>query len=229
ILGMTGAGKSSFIALCTQQEDVTIGHTLSSCTSGVSIYTVHHKGRVYRLVDTPGFDDSGRNDCETLQELAFWLGAAYEEGVQLNGIIYLHRITDLRVQGAALQSLQVLKALCGRKNYSNLYMATTRWEQVGRNQKSKAIARQRELCKNERFWGDIQSAGGRVISLSNNRDDALKLLEEIAERNSKFNLAFQQQFVDQRRQIYQTDAGRIVYEAIQGKLDEDAEAMEEEA
>jgi predicted GTPase len=34
--------------------------------------------RTIHLIDTPGFNDTGRSDGETLQELAFWLAAAHE-------------------------------------------------------------------------------------------------------------------------------------------------------
>ncbi len=59
------------------------------------------------LVDTPGFDDSGRTDSEILTDISRLLAAQYEAGVSLKGVIYLHRITDVRYQGSSLKALNI--------------------------------------------------------------------------------------------------------------------------
>lgn len=61
------------------------------------------------LVDIPGFDDSGRTDSKILTEIACLLAAQYEVGVSLKGVIYLHRITDVRYQGSSLKALNILR------------------------------------------------------------------------------------------------------------------------
>jgi hypothetical protein len=64
----------------------------------VYAYEVSPVQTVY-LIDTPGFDDTNRSDTEVLKEIARWLVASYKGKILLNGIIYLHRITDIRMQG----------------------------------------------------------------------------------------------------------------------------------
>jgi predicted GTPase len=64
------------------------------------------------LVDTPGFDDTYRSDTDILKEIANWLSTAYEENIKLAGIIYLHRIEDVRLGGAAMRNLRMFKAQC---------------------------------------------------------------------------------------------------------------------
>ena len=48
------------------------------------------------ILDTPGFDDSGRTDTEILEHVARALTARHDLGWQLKGTIYLHRIIDVR-------------------------------------------------------------------------------------------------------------------------------------
>lgn len=93
------------------------------------------------LIDTPGFDDTNRSDTVVLGDIAFWLANAYSRNMQLAGIIYLHRITDVRMQGSALRNLRMFKELCGRDELRAVILATTHWthgegnsvpEEVGR-------------------------------------------------------------------------------------------------
>jgi hypothetical protein len=54
------------------------------------------------LADTPGFDDIGVSDTEILTRIADWIKDIYDEGSLLSGIIYLHRISDPRMDGASM-------------------------------------------------------------------------------------------------------------------------------
>lgn len=79
ILGVTGAGKSTFISKCTDKE-VSIGHNLQACTQEVGVFLCKHRGVNIYLIDTPGFDDTDRSDTEvslfTLSTAIANLGAA---------------------------------------------------------------------------------------------------------------------------------------------------------
>ena len=48
------------------------------------------------ILDTPGFDDSGRTDSEILEHVARALTVRHDLEWQLKGTIYLHRIIDVR-------------------------------------------------------------------------------------------------------------------------------------
>ncbi|KAF2174953.1 hypothetical protein K469DRAFT_612569 [Zopfia rhizophila CBS 207.26] len=212
-MGMTGAGKSTFISLCTQDRAAVAGHGLLSCTSRVTVHTMTYCNRTIHLIDTPGFDDSGRTDGETLQELAFWLAAAYERNIYISGLIYLHRITDTRLQGSAFRALTAFKKLCGPENYCGIVLATTRWDELTPDQMSLASGRQRELCKKESFWGDIHQGGGKVVALSAARIDAMNIIKHIVSKDRRLTLAFQRQLIDEERPIHKTDAGQLLYDA----------------
>ncbi|KAK0507983.1 hypothetical protein JMJ35_009872 [Cladonia borealis] len=96
-MGMTGSGKSSFIATCCPDAAGEIGHELESRTTKVQMWTFTHQGHQVHLVDTPGFDDTNRTDTDVLKDLAYWLGLAYDKKkIRLGGLIYLHPITHVR-------------------------------------------------------------------------------------------------------------------------------------
>ncbi|ORX97294.1 P-loop containing nucleoside triphosphate hydrolase protein [Clohesyomyces aquaticus] len=233
VMGMTGAGKSTFISLCTQNPAIVVSHGLNSCTSRVSVHTTEHFGRTIHLIDTPGFDDTERSDVDTLHEIAYWLSAAYENGIRISGLIYLHRVTNTRLQGAAFRSLNVFKRICGSENYCGIILATTRWDELKPEQIGLASSRHRDLCENNQYWGDILEAGGRAVALSAARIDAMKILEHIVGKERKMTLAFQKQMSEELRPIRETDAGKFLslipdafYRDMDPQIEEDMNSLE---
>ena len=63
VLGVTGAGKSTFISKCTEKE-VSIGHNLQACTQEVGVFLCKSREFNIYVIDTPGFDDTDRSDTE---------------------------------------------------------------------------------------------------------------------------------------------------------------------
>ena len=82
------------------------------------------------LADTPGFDDTASSDTDVLRNIVTWLGAMREKRIKLSGIIYLHRITDVRLGGTALRNLRMLHNLVGANKMANVLLVSTRWEEV---------------------------------------------------------------------------------------------------
>ena len=81
-------------------------------------------------MDTPGFDDTDRDDGDVLNEIASWLYLQRKKELKLTGLIYLHRITDNRVGSTAVRNLRLLRALVGEDNMRNLVLVTNRWEDL---------------------------------------------------------------------------------------------------
>ena len=166
-------------------------------------------GRTVHLIDTPGFDDSRKDDATIMQELAFWLLQAHRTGFNLSGLVYLHRITDGRLQGSGLRALKVFKAMCGEHCYSGMVMATTRWDEITG---SAGWDHQDELVNNAAFWGDIIAGGGRVMPLHWNNSSALAIIDHILENPRLLTLAIQSELALGDLALHETAAGRIIYE-----------------
>lgn len=58
LLGLTGAGKSSFINGIVGRNECEVGHKAESCTKKLKIVNYLKDGINYYFIDTPGFEDS---------------------------------------------------------------------------------------------------------------------------------------------------------------------------
>lgn len=213
VLGQTGAGKSTFISKCSEKE-VSIGHNLQACTQEVGVFLCQSRDFNIYLVDTPGFDDTDRSDTEVLREIASWLTASYSNSIKLHGIIYLHRITDPRMQGSGMRNLHMFKRLCGDQNLSNVVMATCQWERV---LEADGAERERQLKETPHFWGYMVDRGSQMHRHYNTRESALRLIDSLVGGTAsrpKIVLDIQTQMVDEGKDLASTGAGQAVDDAI---------------
>jgi hypothetical protein len=145
-----------------------------------------------------------------LREIASWLTHSFERKVILNGLIYLHRIIDIRMQGSAKKNLFMFKKLCGPDALKNVILATTMWEQVGPEDGER---REKELMRTSEFWGEMIHRGAQVHRHMNTADSAWRLVDIYASKYStkrKMVLTIQQEMVMQEKTLDETDAGREV-------------------
>lgn len=122
-------------------------------------YRCQYGGRNYVLIDTPGFDDSYRSNSEIVDAILTWLERSYRAKDLLSGIIYLHRISDVRMQGSSLQNLRMFRKLCGDEALKNVLLVTTFWDTVN---DAEGRVREKELSSNNDFWGLMISKGSRM-------------------------------------------------------------------
>jgi hypothetical protein len=111
---------------------------------------MYNEGLRVHLIDTPGFDDTERKDSEVLRDVAGWLVVTYGKGIRLSGMIYLHRITDPRMQGSAKRNLHMFQKLCGRDCLLHIILATIFWDIFNPGDGAR---REQELIDTEDFWG----------------------------------------------------------------------------
>jgi GTP-binding protein EngB required for normal cell division len=243
VMGVTGAGKSTFISKCTTRE-VKIGHELQACVhipppilvsksdlnKGTQDVTVYHcscfKGVNVFLIDTPGFDDTHRSDKEVLKEIACWLGASYRDQVKLHGIIYLHRITDPRMQGSARKNLLMFKKLCGPAALKHVILATTMWERL--TDEDMGLKREQELIETEDFWGWMKKQGSQVIRHQNTWESAMDVLGKFVKPQKRpIPLQIQTEIVDGNRTLDETSAGQELQHALSEEREKFKRELEE--
>lgn len=175
-------------------------------TSNVSIHAATVKDQKCYLVDTPGFDDTNRPDAEILREVANWLNISHEAKVQLAGIIYLHRISDNRLGGAAMKNLRMFKRLCGKDSLPCVVLGTTMWN------KSNLLldeSREKELLDKPDFWADMVNQGSQVFRHDNGEESATTIMEYILGKRHRVTLDIQKEMASGKT-LDETGAGREV-------------------
>jgi hypothetical protein len=233
VMGITGSGKTTLISRC-MGEDVGIGHGLESCTQDVAIHSFRHRGRIVRMIDTPGFDDTSRADVNILNNIAFWLSHAYRATPKLllSGIIYLHPVLETRMSGTAMKNLEMMRRLCGEQNLGAIWLATTMWGLV-----DPMIGQQRErqLIAEPDFWGDLIRGGSKVRRHQDTDVSAFSIVDDIIARSRPVALRIQCEMVDERRSVDETDAGRYLrrnvineQQRVQERLARSADELEQQ-
>lgn len=230
VFGKTGTGKSSFIKAVTGKA-LEIGHGLESCKTTKSSHVSWVERPTHNvlgtkdvlavpfkignqdvlLVDTPGFDDTNVNDTEILTRIADWMKETYDEGSLLSGIIYLHRISDPRMDGASMKNLRMFRKLCGPNNLRNVILATTMWDNI-----SVAEGEIRESQLKKEFWRDMILMGSTVARVPNDPIDAIKLVERFLDKETMV-LRLQQE-LSGGKTLIQTEAGAVIHEDIERLL-----------
>jgi hypothetical protein len=152
-------------------------------TEDVRAHSFEHKGINFVVVDTPGFNDSrSSDDGQVVDRILSWLEVSYKQGTRLNGLIYLHRISDPRMPGTAMRNLSMFRQLCGSNNFSNVILGTTFWGKVNQ---SIGAQREQQLKTSNEMWGSMVKKGSKVMKVQENRASNLAILEHIAQNNGK--------------------------------------------
>lgn len=175
VMGATGSGKTTFINVASG-SDLRIGMGLESCTNEVQMsqsFLLDEKNVV--LVDTPGFDDTTKSDTDVLKMIAAYLQTMHKQGKILSGVIYMHRISDIRVGGTSRRDLTMFQELCGREAYKNVLMVTNMWSDINED----ALAREQELREKDIFFKPILENGALLLRHMNDQESAHKIIHNL--------------------------------------------------
>ncbi|KAL8798870.1 MAG: hypothetical protein Q9182_006326 [Xanthomendoza sp. 2 TL-2023] len=226
VMGATGAGKSYFINQLAGREVVQEGATLDSCTlskaPNFQSTNLQPDSSKVLVIDTPGFDDSSRPDSEILTEIARLLAAQYELGVQLKGVIYIHRITDIRYSRSAIKIFEIFKKICGDRAMKNNLLVTSRWSEV-----DQALGSDRERQLKEKFWSYMLNKGSNMSRFHGDRDSAISLVSQLLSKDTVV-LELQEELVDRGKNLDETAAGVYVsdnLEKMKQKYQEEISAL----
>jgi hypothetical protein len=195
-------------------------------TSDLTGYTFYLNGYNVNLVDTPGFNDTHKSETEVLQDIAKWLKETYEGDTRLNGIIYLHSLTNVRMEGSALRNLKMFRQLCGKEPLKNVILATTFWSKVD---KEDALRREEQLRTTPEFWGDMLARGSTMKRLID-QSSALDLVSLLIKK-PQVTLQIQHELVEDNKSLVDTAAGQAVNEELirlAQKHKEDMERVQKE-
>lgn len=164
------------------------------------------------MIDTPGFDDPKRSDGDILQSVASCLADLNEglifggQEVNLAGVVYVHRIQDVRMIGTMVQNLNVFRSLVGQDNMDHCVLLTTKW---GLEERSVAETRETELCSGQEYWRDDVRAGAKPVRFGDSHLSALEVLTTVIQRGS-FVPQLTTEYVAEGRALMDTTAGRAI-------------------
>lgn len=163
------------------------------------------------MIDTPGFDDTSRSDADILSTIASRLATLYRAHQPLLGIIFLHRITDVRLAGSAIKNFNILQRICGPQNYDRIVLATTMWSEAAVRKGGREAAEGREDRLWE-YWDDMFQGKSRMVRHEEDtHGSAQKILSYLMDHPSASQpLQIQRELVDHRLMLDQTDAGKYV-------------------
>ncbi|KAH6988249.1 P-loop containing nucleoside triphosphate hydrolase protein [Ilyonectria sp. MPI-CAGE-AT-0026] len=213
-MGVTGAGKSSFISLLADQE-VEVGHSLQSSTVDVGLYSFNiSKDKTVFLVDTPGFDDTNRPDVDILKDIAFFLTRMHEQRWRLAGVVYMHRITDPRISGTSMKNLQMFQKLCGRASIPHVTLTTTMWSALGPTPAEQQVGLRRQAELQKQFWAPMISSGAKVMPHDGSAESAWAIVSALAGQNTDTVLGIVREMVYEQKSLSETEAGRFVQQSL---------------
>lgn len=235
VIGVTGAGKTTFISRATGRTDLEIGHSIDSCKSNgthhppgafsantatmtgthdVIPVTFTLDGQTVTLIDTPGFDDSDRSDADILTLVANYMATTYEQGMLLTGVIFMHPINQQRLLGSEARRNRLFKKILGENAYKRVIIATTMWNQVSQREAESRMDQRRNRSD---VWGDMVKLGAEVVRHDDDSGSATAIIKSVVQFGSPVELQLQKELLEAGGQIGLTSAGK--------QLDEDLGAI----
>ncbi|KAJ7821981.1 hypothetical protein B0H13DRAFT_2127900 [Mycena leptocephala] len=124
----------------------------------------------------------------------------YQQGRKLSGIIYMQRISDMRMDDISTHNLNMFRQLCGDSMLKNTVIVTNMWVEVG------CEVAEAELVNNNAWFKLILDKGTRLFRHHNDIQSAQTIIHSIIE-NQPRTLQIQNEIVDLRKDISQTAAG----------------------
>lgn len=157
-----------------------------------------------------------------------WLSDSYKNDIRLDGIIYLHRISDVQMQGSARRNLVTFNKLCGEGALKRVILASTMWDIT---REEDAVMREQELKETDHFWGWMLSQGSSCHRYNNTPESARQIVLSLIGRGDPIVTDLQIQMVDNGLSLDETAAGRDLNAALRKeirKLTQAQRALEEE-
>ncbi|KAJ3544806.1 hypothetical protein NMY22_g2655 [Coprinellus aureogranulatus] len=244
VMGPTKAGKSSFLNHLIEGLSLPgfpVGTKLVSCTQAIdsrilreapSEYAALNReldGRRIILVDTPGFDDTYIDDQVILSRIADWLRDSYQRRMLVGGVLYLHDISRDGFPESCLKNLKLFAKLCGDSAMHQVTFVTTKWDRL--RDTDEGLDRVVEL-RND-FWREMTDNGANVshlqppdvehwLSRQHKRpwDIIYGIVLSAKARDVCHRiLQIQDEVVNRRRFLAETDAGRELRRSLESMLE----------
>ena len=190
-------------------------------------------GRRIWLLDTPGFDDTRRSDIDILKEVVPLL-VKLKQRVDFAGIIYLHPITNNRMQGTARRNLSLMRAICGEAAYKHVVLTSTMWEEYRDDSQTPFKQRELFLLETNNWWGSMHSKGSVSKRHNGTLDSAQDIISHVLVQYSNhgsFMLRIHKEMIEEEKKLEETTVGKEVnreYDELMIRLERQRHDLNEE-
>ena len=136
----------------------------------------------------------------------------------------MHRISDNRMVGTPLKILRMFANLCGDGAIKNVILATTMWDLV---EADEGVRRVTQL--QGKYWKEMLARGSKVARFDRTYESAWEIVDMIIKQDgghsSRYPLLIQEEMVELKRPLGETQAGITLYNTSQRLLAEQQEAI----
>ena len=139
----------------------------------------------------------------------------------LTGIIYVHRISDVRFTGTAAKSFKTLLAMCGDRALRNVVIVTNMW---GKVTPEVGDARKEELANS--FFKRALDNGAKFIAHDDTVESTHNIIRTILD-NQQVTLRIQKEIVHQGKMIEETAAGKELRRELDERVKKHLEQLQE--
>ena len=161
------------------------------------------QGYAIEVLDTPGLDSEENGDVKQyLFKIFHRLSVGkilmavisfadsyglhrHREQRSIAGIIYMHDISQRRINKSVLDSFEWLLAVCGLRAMQNVVIVTTMWDSANTNsagRHSELEGREMELQKSDCCYREAFSSGASLRRHNNTSECALAILQLVAHK-----------------------------------------------
>src|ERR1700678_632958 len=128
-------------------------------------------------------------------------------GRKLNGIIYLHRISDPRMGGQAKKNIRVFRELCGDNNLGNVRIVTTYWNRVDEQE-----GKDRETALANGAFKPLIDAGAKLLRHDRELESAQSIMSELI-HTTPMTMKIQEE-LNAGRALGDMSAGAVIIEEM---------------
>ena len=151
----------------------------------------------------------------------------YEQKIKLAGVLYFHRISDVRMSGTPVKNFKMFRKLCGESALRNVVIVTNMWggvdHQVGER-------REAELKGKDKFFKPVLEKHAQMTRHEDTIESAQRILRLVL-HNHPLPLRIQVELVDEGKELHETSAGEELNQELSAQIrkhKKDMRALEEQ-
>ena len=119
------------------------------------------------------------------------------------------------MSGTPHRNFRMFGELCGDQAAKKVVLVTTMWDEV---QQDTGVCREKELF--EKYWNTMINYGASTARFSSSADSAWEIIDPILKQHAAEVLLLQEELVDLKRALSETQAGKALYSDLQRLLAE---------